>query len=151
MKLAGDASRFPNPQHQLQYTFELLVGQAFVQVKAHITNKGINLTDLPALITALETAFGNPDHVATAERKLEMLKQADYDFSTYYAEFQHYATDIQWNDPAKHTTPMWGLNNEIKDLLPCLTICLNSSRSLLLSSDGWITKSGLGKQKRRAN
>jgi hypothetical protein len=33
MKLAGDASCFSNPQHQLQYTFELLVGQAFMQVE----------------------------------------------------------------------------------------------------------------------
>jgi hypothetical protein len=43
------------------------VGQAFTQVKAYITDKGINLTDVPALITVLETAIGDPDHVATAE------------------------------------------------------------------------------------
>jgi hypothetical protein len=34
IKFAGTASRFPNPQHQLQYTFGLLVGQAFEQIEA---------------------------------------------------------------------------------------------------------------------
>jgi hypothetical protein len=43
------------------------VGQAFAQVKAYITYEGINLTDVSALIMVLETAFGNSDHMATAE------------------------------------------------------------------------------------
>jgi predicted transcriptional regulator len=67
MKLVGNAYHFPNPQYQLRYTFELLVGLAFTQAKAYITNKGINLADVPALITVLETAFRNPDRVATVE------------------------------------------------------------------------------------
>jgi hypothetical protein len=47
-----------------------------------------------------------------------MLKQTNCDFSTYYAEFQCYAAaDVQWNDLAKGTTLMSGLNNEIKDAL----------------------------------
>jgi predicted transcriptional regulator len=46
------------------------VGQDFTQVKAYISDKEINLTDVPVLITVLETAFGHPNHVATAERKL---------------------------------------------------------------------------------
>jgi hypothetical protein len=43
------------------------VGQAFAQVKAYITDKDINLPDVPALITVLETAFGDPNCVVTAE------------------------------------------------------------------------------------
>jgi hypothetical protein len=35
-------------------------------------------------MTVLEMAFRDPDHVVTAERKLEGLKQTNYDFSTYY-------------------------------------------------------------------
>jgi hypothetical protein len=42
MKLAGDGSRFPNLQQQLQSTFGLQVGLAFAQVKAYITDAGIN-------------------------------------------------------------------------------------------------------------
>jgi hypothetical protein len=46
-----------------------------------------------------------------------MLKHKNCDFSTYYAEFQDYATIVQWNDPSKCTTLMRNLNNEIKDAL----------------------------------
>jgi hypothetical protein len=62
-------------------------------------------------------AFGDPDCVATAEQKQEVLKQTNGNFSTYYAEFQNYTTNVQWNNPAKHTALMRGLNNEIKDAL----------------------------------
>jgi hypothetical protein len=69
---------------------------------------------MPVLITVLETDFEDPDHVVTAERKLQALKLTHYDVSTYNAEFQRYATNVQWNDPAKHTPLMRYLNNEIK-------------------------------------
>jgi hypothetical protein len=91
------------------------VGQAFAQVEAYITDEGIDLADVPTLIIVLKTAFGDPDHVATAERKLEVLKQMNHDFFTYYVEFQHYAADIQWNNPAKCTALMRGLNNKIEE------------------------------------
>jgi hypothetical protein len=74
MKLAGDVSHFPNPQHQLWYSFGLLVGQGFTQVKAYITDEGFNLVEVPALIMVLETALKDPDHMATVERKMEVLK-----------------------------------------------------------------------------
>jgi hypothetical protein len=95
MKLAGDACHFPNPQHQLQYTFGLLVGQAFVQAEAYITDEDINLANVLMLIIVLEMAFGDPDCVATAEQKLEELTQTDRDFSTYYTEFEYYAIEVQ--------------------------------------------------------
>jgi hypothetical protein len=87
MKMAGNDSHFPNPQHQLCYTFGLLVSQAFTKVESYITDKGMHLTNVPALITVLEMTFRDPDHVATAERKLEMVKRTNCNFSTYYAEF----------------------------------------------------------------
>jgi hypothetical protein len=93
------------------------VGQAFTQVKTYFSDKGINLTGVAALIIILETAFGDPNLVATAERKLEVLKQMNGDFSTYYVKLQCYATNVQCNDPAKCTALMWRLNNEIKDAL----------------------------------
>jgi hypothetical protein len=93
------------------------VGQAFAQVKAYVTNEGINLANVLALIMVLEMAFGDPDRVMIAEQKLEMLQQTNYDISTYYIEFQCYAADVQWTDPAKRTALIRGQNNEIKDAL----------------------------------
>jgi hypothetical protein len=43
------------------------VGQAFAEVETYITNEGINLVDVLALITVLETAFGDSDNVVTVE------------------------------------------------------------------------------------
>jgi hypothetical protein len=40
-----------------------------------------------ALITVLETVFGDPECMATVKQKLEALKQTDHDISTYHAEF----------------------------------------------------------------
>jgi hypothetical protein len=93
------------------------VGQAFVQVEAYITNKGINLTVVPVMITVLETEFGEPDCVTTAERKLEVCKQTNHDFSTKYKEFQSYTADIEWNNPAKCTAFIRCLNSENNDAL----------------------------------
>ena len=59
----------------------------------HFEDDRIDLDDLAELIDILETTFGDPDRVATAERKLRSLRQANWDFSTYYAEFTRYAAD----------------------------------------------------------
>jgi hypothetical protein len=83
MKLAGNTSRFLKPQHQLQYSFGLLMGQGFAQVEAYITDKGINLTDVPVLITVFEMVFEDLDRVTRAEQKLEALKHMNHDITTY--------------------------------------------------------------------
>jgi hypothetical protein len=43
------------------------VGHAFTHIEAYIANEDIKLIDVSALITVLETGFGNPDHVVIAE------------------------------------------------------------------------------------
>jgi hypothetical protein len=83
MKPAGNATCFSDPEHQLCYSFRLLLGEAFSQVKAYIIDGSINLTNVPALINILETVFRDPECVATAECKLEALKQTNCDFLTY--------------------------------------------------------------------
>jgi hypothetical protein len=62
-------------------------------------------------------AFRDPYHVAIVAHNLEGLKETNSDFSTDYAKFQYYATDIQRNDLAKPTTLMRGLNTKTKDAL----------------------------------
>src|SRR5258705_8901891 len=73
------------------------------------------LTNLAGLISILDTAFGDPDKVATAERKLRTLRQANRDFSTYYAEFVRYAADTTWNEAAKRSQLEEGLCHELKN------------------------------------
>jgi hypothetical protein len=80
---------FSLPQLTISTTLHLepLVGQAFPQVKAYITDDGINLTDISTSITILKTAFGDKDHITTVQKKLGELKQTNCDFSSYYMKF----------------------------------------------------------------
>ena len=117
MKLQGDDARFPTEQHKLRYKVGLLQGNAFAQIQPYILETTIDFTNVTALLNVLEAAFGDPDRTGTAERKLETLKQANRDFSTYYAEFSPHVANTQWNDAAKKTALSRGLSNEIKDAL----------------------------------
>ena len=117
MKLQGDSHKFPSNQHQLRYTIRLLTDQAFTQIEPYIKEHTIELASIIELLKVLEIAFGDPDHESTAERKLEVLRQANHEFSLYYAEFQRYAADVQWNESAKRTALTRGLSTEIKDAL----------------------------------
>jgi len=45
------------------------------------------------MIDQLDAAFGDPNGVVIAERKLHEMKQMNYEFSQYYDEFEVIATD----------------------------------------------------------
>jgi hypothetical protein len=82
----------------------------------HVREDGtIGLEDLPALIQLLESAFGDPDRVATAERKMREIKQKNREFSQYYAEFQVIAADLDWNPSTLRNALRMGLSEEMKD------------------------------------
>ena len=117
LKIHGDGHKFPDVQHQLRYAAGRLSGIAFDQVLPLIQGTKVVLSDLESFVTLLENAFGDPDRMATAERKLENLKQRNQDFASYYAEFQRYIGDVDWNEGAKRSQLTRGLNNELKDQL----------------------------------
>ena len=71
------------------------------QVQSYVENDKVNLANLATLIAILDTAFGNPNRVAEDESKLSTLQQGTREFMLYYAEFQRYAADVQWDKVAK--------------------------------------------------
>ena len=75
---------------------------------------------MEALITQLENAFGDPDRVRTAEQNLQSICQKNSNFADNLADYQRYATDVSWNDPAKRTSLYKGLSAELKDALVTL-------------------------------
>ena len=79
------------------------------------------MANLAALITILDTAFGNLNRVAEAESKLSTLQQGAREFALYYAEFQRYATDVQWDEVAKLAALWRGLSYKLKDDLVTAT------------------------------
>ena len=100
----------------MRYTFNCLRGIASAQILRYIREDGtIGLEDLPAFIQLLEAAFGNPDRVATAERKMREIKQKNREFSQYYAEFQVIAAYLDWNPSALRNALRIGLSEEMKD------------------------------------
>jgi hypothetical protein len=100
----------------MQYAFNRLWGEALGQILPHVRKDGtIGLEDLPALIQLLEAAFGDPDGVATADRKMRQIKQKDSEFSQYYAEFQVIAADFDWNPSALRNALRMGLSEEMKE------------------------------------
>jgi hypothetical protein len=92
---------FPDEQSKMRYAFNHLRGVALGQILPHVREDGtIRLENSPAFIQLLEAAFGDPDRVATAERKMREIKQKNREFSHYYAEFQVIPADLDWNPPA---------------------------------------------------
>lgn len=117
IKLRNDAHQYPTPQHQLGYAVGFLRGPAFTQIEPLVKVDRIDLPDVAALVRILENAFGDPDREATAEKKIKNIKQGNREFSVYYAEFQRYAADLDWNEKAKKSALTDGLCDEIQTLL----------------------------------
>ena len=92
---------YPDEQAKLRLAVNCLTGDTMDQVQSYVGNDKVNLENLTALITILDTAFGNPNRVAEAESKLLTLQQGAREFALHYAEFQHYAADVQWDKVVK--------------------------------------------------
>jgi hypothetical protein len=71
--------------------------------------------DLRAFIQLPKAAFGDPDRVATAKRKMQKINQKNSEFSQYYAEFKVIAADLDWNLVALRNTLRMVLSEEIRD------------------------------------
>ena len=109
-------------QAKLQLAINCLKGDAMDQVQSYVENDKVNLANLAALIVILDTAFGNPKRVAEAKSKLLILQQGAKEFVLYYAEFQRYAADVQWDEVAKLVALWRGLSYKLKnDLVTAAT------------------------------
>jgi Retrotransposon gag protein len=118
LKLSSDSELFPNEQKKLAYTVGRLEGPAFNHLLPYVQSSGVNLENVTALMEVLETAFGDPDRVGSAERALENLRQGNRDFATYYAEFSRLVADVDWNsEPAIRHALKRGLSLELKQEL----------------------------------
>jgi hypothetical protein len=117
LPLIDHPGEFPSKQSKLHYAFSRLEGAALQQMIHLVKDDRVNLENIEAFMTSLDDAYGNPDHVNTAERMLAKLRQGNRDFVTYYAEFQRLIADLDWNDAAKRAALHRGLSEELKDIL----------------------------------
>lgn len=105
---------FPDQQSRLRFAVSVLRDQALDQVLPFIEDDRVNLFNLDNLISILTAAFGNPNHVADAEHRLNTIDQGTRDFSSYFAEFQRHAAEVSWNDEAKLSALRRGLSYQLK-------------------------------------
>ena len=117
LRLIDRPGEFPDEQSKLRYAFSWLEGPALEQMRHHIRDDTINLTNFAAFTQALEEAYDDPNRAATAERALANLKQGNREFVVYFAEFQRLMADLNWNDSAKKAALHRGLNPELKSIL----------------------------------
>jgi hypothetical protein len=116
MVIRHKPSSFPDEQSKMRYAFNRLSGIALRQIFPHVRENGvIRLANLSALIQLLDADFGDPDWVAMAERNMRAIKQKNWEFSQYYAEFQVSAADLDWNPSALRNSLRSGLSDEMKD------------------------------------
>jgi hypothetical protein len=73
LRLIDCPGEFPSKQLKLRYAFSRLEGAALEQMIHLIQNDHVNLENFEAFVTSLDEAYGDPDHVNTAERMLAKL------------------------------------------------------------------------------
>jgi hypothetical protein len=118
-KLRTRCATMPDTQAKLRYAFNALSGPVASQVLPYVRDDRVELADLVALIKILKNAFDNPNRVRNAENKLFIIAQETRDFSTYFAEFQRYAAEVNWDDSAKMTALRRGISYQLRqDLVP---------------------------------
>ena len=113
LKLNSSPRRFPTPALHMTYTINRLEGTALAQALPHVTATGVNLPDFEGIVSILETAFAGPDAAATAGQKLTTLRQGNEEFSVFFAEFQSYIAELNWDERAKLDTLRKALSIEL--------------------------------------
>ena len=117
MQLRLHTARCTTEQENLRLAVNCLSGDALDQIRMYVLDDQINFTNLAAFITVMENAFGNPNKVMEAEHMLSTNTQGSRDFSSYHAEFQRYASEVNWQDAAKWSSLRRGLSYEIRKTL----------------------------------
>ena len=127
LKLSLNADWFLTEKDKLEYTVSCLEGTAANQILLYVTRDNVNtllVLSVKILTTLLTQAFNDLNSKITAQQKMHNLKQANWDFSTYLAEFLCLASDTEYDDNTKLTALREELSHELCALL--LTI-LNKS------------------------
>jgi len=116
---SSDPTRYSNDAAKVTYAASFLTGNATDWFEPHLnkTTGTIDFATYEAFSTALKNAYNDPDAYATAERKLQNLRQGDRDCSAYHAEFATYAQVLNYDDHNKISSFSNGANTGVKTAL----------------------------------
>ena len=85
------------------------------QVQQCVKADRVDLENVEVLIEILEEVFSNINYMAKAEAKLCSLQQGNYEFISYYAKFQCYASEVKWDKTAKLSVLRRGLTYRLQN------------------------------------
>jgi Ty3 transposon capsid-like protein len=114
---ATQPSRYSTETSKVMYAGSHLTDIAYewFHPQASIPNYP-NFATFKLFSQALESMFGDPDAVATAERRLRRLRmQENATISRYLIDFARYAAPLSWNDEVLCSQFYLGLAERIKD------------------------------------
>jgi hypothetical protein len=115
-KLQGNADRFPTEGSKLCYAHSRLAESAATMIYP------LNPRDVNEFIQCLETLYGDPNEQATAQRKLNEMRQGNLNFPTYFMKFHRYARESGWNAAAQINRLIESLNPELQQTLVSVTL-----------------------------
>ena len=118
MVITLQASRFPTEISKIIYAGSFLRDTAFLWFQPYVTAEPQPsfMMSFKEFCKELQSTFGDPDEIGTAERQLYALRQRG-SVASYMAEFMRFAVVIKWNDQAKAAQFYRGLKDGIKDEL----------------------------------
>ena len=106
----------PDNQLKMRYVFNRLMGVPMCHILPRVRKDGtIWLEELPAFAQLLDTAFGDPEWMATTEQDRRDITQYNLEFSQYYAEFHVVAADLDWNSSPLQNLHCMRLTEEMDD------------------------------------
>jgi hypothetical protein len=77
----------------------------------------IDFADAENLFKVIRNTYDDPDRKGTALRNLRNLQQKNKRFQEYYADFQRYVSELDYNNDAKKGVIMGGLFKELADAM----------------------------------
>ena len=96
-KLRANADWFPTEDSRVAYAVGRLKGLAERRLLPLVeSDNESTIRTIEGFYKALETAFGDPDKKATAQRYIQRLRQANRPFHQYLADFEAHICDTGW-------------------------------------------------------
>ena len=120
LKLSLNADWFLTEKDKLRYIVSHLEEITANQILLYVTRDDVNtllVLSVEILTTLLTQAFSDSNSKITAQWEMHNLKQANWDFNTYLAEFLHLTLNTEYDDNTKLAALRKGLTYELCALL----------------------------------
>jgi len=117
MKFIQNQNRFPIFQSRVVHAFSRLGDGPKKQIVLFVKADRIDLADAEDLFKVIRDAYDDPDRKGTALRNLRNFQQKNKRFQEYYADFQRYVSELNYNNDTKKGVIIGELFKELADAM----------------------------------